>query len=204
MKNLSLVLNAVLLIAVAVLYFLHFSSGKKNAAPVKKSVPVVTSSNGTSVPMIAYVELDSLNERIVAIKSKRTELETEQKAIEAEWENGYRGLENQKNNFLKRGDAITQEEAAKMQESLLRQQEAIDRKKANLAQKLAEKSIKSMEHIQDELKSFLEEYNKDKRFSYILTSGSSFDFMVYKDSTLDITEDVISGMNERMKVGGKP
>ncbi len=204
MKNLSLVLNAVLLIAVAVLYYLHFSSGKTKTVAEKRVTPVVTTSNGTPVPMIAYVELDSLNEHIVAIKSKRKELEAEQRAIETEWENGYRGLENQKNNFLKRGDAITQEEAAKMQESLMRQQETIDRKKATLSQKLTEKSFNSMDKIQNELKAFLEEYNKDKRFTYILTSGSSFDFMLYKDSTLNITEDVIEGMNERMKVDAKP
>ena len=203
MKNLSLALNAVLLIAVAVLYYLHFSSTKKPSAP-SKAVPVATTANGTKIPLIAYVELDSLNENIVAIKSKRKELEAEQRAIETEWENGYRGLENQKNNFLKRGDAITQEEAAKMQESLMRQQEAIDQKKANLTQKLTEKSFNSMEHIQKELKAFLEEYNKDKRFVYILTSGTGLDYMVYKDSSLDITEDVIAGMNEKMKAPAKP
>ena len=91
-----------------------------------------------------------------------------------------------------------------MQESLMRQQEAIDQKKANLTQKLTEKSFNSMEHIQKELKAFLEEYNKDKRFVYILTSGTGLDYMVYKDSSLDITEDVIAGMNEKMKAPAKP
>lgn len=204
MKNISLVLNAVLLIAVAILYYLHFSSEKKTTVAEKKAVPVVTTANGTVVPMIAYVELDSLNEHISAIKTKRKELEAEQKAIETEWENGYRGLENQKNNFLKRGDAITQEDAAKMQESLMRQQETIDRKKAGLTQKLTEKSISSMDKIQKELKAFVEEYNKDKRYSYILTAGSGYDFMLYKDSAMDITQDVIEGMNERMKATAKP
>ncbi len=197
MKNLSLALNAVLLIAVAVLYFLHFSDNKKAvAAPAK-----VVASTGNTVPQasIGYVDLDSLNENIVYIKTKRKELEGEQRSIENEWENGYRNLENQKNNFLKRGDAITQEEAERFQASLFQQQQQIDSKKQNATQRLSEKSFKFLEEIQKELKSFLEDYNKERNFTYILTTGTGLDYMVYKDSTLNITNDVIAGMNEIMK-----
>lgn len=198
MKNISLVLNAVLLVAVAVLYFLHFSSDKKTIATPAKVLPA----NGSSVPAqasIGYVDLDSLNENIVYIKTKRKELEGEQRAIETEWENGYRNLENQKNNFLKRGDAITQEEAERFQASLIQQQQQIDGKKQNATQRLSEKSFKFLEDIQKELKTFLEEYNKQRNFTYILTTGTGLDYMVYKDSSLNITNDVIAGMNEIMK-----
>ena len=197
MKNLSLVLNGVLLIAVAVLYYLHFSDNKKPA--VKTARTVSTTGLMPAQASIGYVDLDSLNENITYIKKKRKELEGEQRAIENEWENGYRGLENQKNNFLKRGDAITQEEAETFQASLIRQQQQIDSKKQAATQRLSEKSFKFLEEIQKELKDFLEVYNKERNFTYVLTTGTGLDYMVYKDSTLNITADVIAGMNEIMK-----
>lgn len=202
MKNISLALNVVLLLAVGYLYYAHFSGTKPAVAPKKAAVlSAAGSASASGKPLIAYVDLDSLNEKIHFIREKRKELETEQKAIENEWENGYRNLENQKNNFLKKGNAITQQEAEVFQESLLKQQQQIDGRKQASTQKLGERSYKFMDDMQKKLKEFLEEYNADKNFQFILTTGTGLDYLVYKDSTLNITDDVVNGMNEKMKAG---
>lgn len=199
MKNLSLVLNIVLLAAVAFLYAKVFSSSSKETTVTKT---IIKENNGdTSTKAgIAFVELDSLNEKISYIKDRRKELEAEQKAIENEWQNGYRGLENRKNEFLKRGKSITQQEAEQFQGELMQQQQQIDGKKQNSTQNLSEKSYKLMDDIQKKLKDFLNDYNRNKKYQYILTTGTGLDYMLYKDSTFNITDDVIKGMNEKMKI----
>ena len=199
MKNLSLVLNVVLVLAVGFLYYYDFSGKKASDVAAKiNSSHSSTDSNGHRPPL-AYVELDSLNENITYIKDRRKELEAEMKAIDAEQENGYRGLQAQKDNFLKRGAAITEEEAQIFQGKLYDQQQAIDQKKQNQSQKLNEKSFTIMEGIQNKLKEFLADYNRDKKFMYIFTTGTGLDYMVYKDSSLNITNDVIKGMNAKLK-----
>jgi outer membrane protein len=202
MRNFSLGLNIILVIAVAFLYY-HAFAGKKSA--VSKSSATIHKDGATTSekPLIAYVDLDSLNARIVFIKEKRKQLEAEQKAIETEWQAGYRGLENQKNNFLKKGNAITQQMAEEFQGQLIQQQQEIDSKKQNLSQRLSEKSYKFLDDIQKKLKTFLVDYNKEKDYKYILTTGTGLDYMVFKDSTLNITEDVIKGMNEKLKSDNK-
>lgn len=197
MKNLSLILNAILIAAVGFLFFKVYS-GDKSKTQIKVADKSANSASAAK-PMIAYVELDSLNEHIVYIKQKRQSLEAEQKAIESEWTSGMRGLEAQRDNFIKRGNSITQEEAEKFQAQLMQQQQTIEAKKQNSAQKLSEKSYKMMEDIQKNLKDYLSEYNKAKGYTYILTTGTGLDYMIFKDSTLDITADVIAGMNERLK-----
>ncbi len=197
MKNFSTILNIVLLAAVAFLYFHEFSGKKvKTASTVAAAGP---KSDGVASARIAYVELDSLNEKITFIKDKRKELEAEQRAIESEWENSYRGLEGQKNNFLKKGDAITQQMAEEFQGQLIAQQQRVDEKKQVLTQKLSEKSYRFMDDIQKKLKLFLVDYNKQKNYLYILTTGTGLDYMVYKDSSMNITEDVVNGMNDLLK-----
>jgi outer membrane protein len=202
MKNLSLVLNIVLLLAVGYLYYYDFSGKKTNAVAAKLSNYRASDSNNYRPPL-AYVELDSLNEKITFIKEKRKELEAEMKAIEQEQENGYRGLQAQKDNFLKRGAAITEEEAQVFQGKLIEQQQRIDTRKQELSQKLNEKSFGIMEGIQKKLKDFLSDYNKDKKYMYIFTTGTGLDYMVFKDSSLNITNDVIQGMNAKMKAEAK-
>jgi len=198
MKKITLVLNIVLLIAVAILYYLHFSCKSNSKHECKKNVSG-TALNNSHKPMIAYVDLDSMNERIGYIKKNRLALEQEQKSIESEWEASYRDLENQKNNFLKKSSSITQSQAESFQKILLDQQQRVDTKKQMLTQQLNEKSYKFLEDIQKQLKQYLEEYNQDKGYSFILTVGNGLDYMVYKDSSLNITNDVVEGMNEKLK-----
>jgi outer membrane protein len=202
MKNLSLVLNVVLLAAVGYLYYYDFS-GKKTQAVAAKLNSTMALETGGYRPPLAYVELDSLNEKITYIKERRRELEAELKAIEQEQENGYRGLQAQKDNFLKRGAAITEEEAQVFQGRLMDQQQKIDSRKQELSQKLNEKSFGIMEDIQKKLKDFLTEYNQDKKYMYIFTTGTGLDYMVFKDSSLNITNDVIKGMNAKIKAASK-
>ena len=198
MKNFSTILNVVLLAAVAFLYFHEFAGNKAKPTTTAATTSTQVGTKAATAP-IAYVELDSLNNKITFIKDKRKELEAEQRAIETEWESSYRDLENQKNNFIKKGSAITQQMAEEFQGQLLAQQQRVDEKKQSLTQKLSEKSYRFMDDIQKKLKVFLIDYNKAKNYLYILTTGTGLDYMVYKDSSLNITDDVVKGMNEILK-----
>jgi len=197
MKNLSITLNIILLVAVGILYYLHFSGGKqKSKTPLIKTTILNDSSAGHS--LIAYIELDSMYNQISYISTKRKELDAEQRGIETEWQNGYRGLENKKNEFLKKGAAITDAMAQEFQGDLMQQKDRIDSRKEQLTEKLSEKQYRFMDDIQKKLKDFLASYNEQRQFSYIFTTGTGLEYMAYKDSALNITADVINGMNEKL------
>ena len=203
MKNFSLALNIVLLAAVGFLYVKIFSgnkiTGASSAAHLKDTSLLAATLNENA---IAFVELDSLYEKISMIKTRRIDLEKEQKAIEADWKNGMTGLQSKANEFQKKGSAITQQEAEKFQGMLQQEQQQIEAKKQGQTQNLSEKSYKFMDDIQTKLKEFLAEYNKDKKYQYILTTGTGMDYMLYKDQSLNVTNDVIKGMNIKLN-GGK-
>ncbi|MFT3679641.1 MAG: OmpH family outer membrane protein [Ferruginibacter sp.] len=199
MKQFSSILNIVLLLAVGYLYYAHFSHGKKEKPGGYTSSKHVDSCLGT--PVIAYVDLDSLNNNVNYIKQRRKELEQEQNVIAGEYQNAYKELEQEKNNFIKRGNSITQQEADEFQAKLIQRQQQIEAARQSRGQELAQKSAKAMEEMQTNLKSFLNEYNKDKKYSYILATGTGLDYLFFKDSTKNITADVVKGLNERNKKG---
>ena len=203
MKNLSLVLNIVLLAAVGYLYYYDFSGKKTKEVAEKISHSYMPADSNGRRPALAYVDLDSLNENITYIKVRRKELDAEMKAIETEQENAYKGLQAQNDNFMKKGATIKEEEAVAFQNKLMEQKQQIDARKQMLSQKLNEKSFGIMEDIKKQLKDFLAEYNKERNFMYIFTTGTGLDYMVYKDSSLNITDDVIKGMNAKMKAASK-
>ena len=200
MKQFSVVLNLVLFFAVAFLYFLHFK-GNKNVSSntiVTHKVPHDTISGSTKIVM-AYVELDSLNSNVTYIKHRKKELEAEQKVIASEYENSYHELTAARDNFLKKGNAITQQEAEAFQQKLGIKQQEIEQTKQQKGQKLAEKGARVMEDMQNKLKSFMNDYNKEKKYTLIFTTGTGFDYLLYKDSTLNITSDIVKGLNIKMK-----
>jgi len=200
MKQFSTILNIVLLLAVGYLYFLHFSTDKKSKFVGNTVSKHVDSCLGE--PIIAYVDLDSLNNNVNFIKQRKKELEVEQNSIANEYENAYRDMENQKNTFLKKGNAITQQEAEEFQAKLMQRQQQIESTKQSKAQNLAQKGAKIMEDLQAKMKEFLSEYNKDKKYTYILATGTGLDYLFYKDSTRNITPDVVKGLNEKMNKKG--
>lgn len=200
MKQFSLILNLVLLLAVGYLFYHTFSGKKSGKGNDKGSVSSSSKDTNCSRSPIAYVELDSMYEKITYVRDRRKELEAEQKAIESEWENGMRNLEAEKNKFIKeKGNTASQDDVIKFQNYLAQQQQQIEGKKQAMGQKLSEKNFSFMDEVQKALKDFLNEYNQEKKYMYILTSGTGLDYMVYRDPSLNITDDVIKGMNEKMK-----
>jgi outer membrane protein len=198
MKKAQVVLNVILVVLIAVLFFLYFSGRRKECMATANCSVTKDSMGGAKHPTIAYFELDSLNNQVTFIGDKKKELDAEQKGIESDYENSYRQLEAEKNNFLKRGSAITQPEAEAFQEKLVQQQQQVEADKQSRSQKLAEKGAKIMEDVQSKLKDFLDDYNKDKRYTYIFATGTGLDYMFYKDSTLNITNDIVKGLNDKM------
>lgn len=197
MKQFSLILNILLLAAVGFLYYLHFSGTKKTAAAVVASSPAKDSC--AVGHLIAFVELDSLYDNVEYIKQKQKELENEQEQLARQYQGAYQQLENEKNTFLKKGNAITQQEAEEFQASLYQKQQKIEADKQAQAQSMAASRNKTMEDIQGRLKSFLNDYNSDKRYSYIFATGAGLDNILVKDSAHNITADVIKGLTKEFQ-----
>ena len=70
MKNLSLVLNIILLLAVAYLFYYDFSGKKTSEVAAKINSSYKPGDSNSFRPPLAYVELDSLNEKITFIKER--------------------------------------------------------------------------------------------------------------------------------------
>jgi outer membrane protein len=202
MKNLPIVLNIVVIAALGYLYYYNFSGNKAGKTAPNSANMVKPGEAGLNQPRIAYVELDSLNENIVYFKQKRKELEQQQKGIEAEITNDYKALEAKQNNFIQKNPNASPEDIQNIRVQLAQGQQDIETKKQTQTQMLNQKSFELMESIQKKLKEFLEAYNKEKKYQYILTTGGGMDYIILKDSTLDITKDVIKGMNEKLKPTG--
>ncbi len=189
MKNLSVILNVVLLIAVAVLYVLHFSSKSGDEA-------VSTTTTGAVLPVnIAYINSDTLLKNYDYFKVASKELEAKSVDLQAEYENRARGLQTEIASFQQNAQNMTMAQARAVEENLVKKQENLLRYQQTLTQSLQQDEAKVNNELYEKVSDFLSEYGKSHDFQLVLTyqKGSG---VLYANDSLNITSAVLSGLNE--------
>lgn len=199
MKKISVVLYAVLFLAVGVLYFLHFSGKSGN----KKS-NVVGSVVESSAKGIAFVNIDSVIFKFEMFSDRRADLLTKQKNAEAELNS--KGGQYQKNandyqDKVNKG-LITRATAAQIEQSLAQQQQELVTLRDNLQSNLMEEEQVMNRQILEYITSYLEANKSEYNYQYIF--GKSFGSVVlYGDGALDITQKVLDSINTKYKAEKK-
>ena len=191
MKNFTLGLNVVLLIAVGILFYWHFSALKTiSSAPVPSSA-----SQGTT--RIAYFEMDSVQSQFEYYKEIRN-------GLLAKDQNMSRELSQMENNFGKKyqdlqrtAQTLSQPELASRQQELVEMDKNLKSKRQMMEQELSEESTRKLQDIKKKIEDYLKDYNKQKGYSYIISNSA--DLIYYKDSANNITNDLIKGLNELYK-----
>ena len=215
MKNLSLVLNGVLAVAVAILYYFQFSPKEE----VRKNVVDAAAVDSVSSKLkIAYVNTDSLWDEYKLINDIQDELEKDRAKAERKVEQRTALLEKQLEqmaaelqakmaDFESKGRTMNETlRNMKMQELQSLQQNAqtfsleadqeITQLQQRLQNDLLDKELKGTKKVQDNIKAFLKEYNQDYDFTYVLAYSSDAGGILLGNPALDITKDVLAGLNE--------
>lgn len=195
MKNISLVLNAILFVLVGILFYFQFKDKNKNSVTQQ-----VIKADGKSikVPQIAYIDIDSLQTNYAFFKKGIKDLEVAQAAAETELNKKATAFQTEYQKFIERVQSqnITQEEGAAMEEKLAYKKQEIDMRSQQLEEQFAQKTQKFDEEFKQKVVDYLIKYNADGRYSYILPYVRSAINIMYVDKANNITDEVIKGMNE--------
>lgn len=192
MKNLSTILSILALAGVATLFFMKQDSGK----PTQGSATV----NTTATTQIAYVNIDTLESKYEYLKDQRKKFEARQEAMKGELERSAQQLQNDYAAAQRKAQAGTMTEAEQQSigKRLMQMEQSLKTREEALTVQLMKEQEEFNKTLQEQLDKVLAEYNKDKRYDYILSYTKNGTIM-YADKALDITEDVIKAMNEAAK-----
>ncbi len=195
MKNVNTLLNVICLVAIAVLFFLFFKSpnpAKTNS--VKKS----DSTNSTVAASIAYFEMDTIERHYNYIKDVQDQLKGRQAAISNDLNATKKSYMNRIQELQGKSATMSQQEGEAAQAEINQMQNELQQKEARLSQELQEQQFKLMQDINKKIEDYLRNYNKDKKFAYILSHSPGY-FIYFKDSSNNITDELVKGLNEGYK-----
>ena len=117
----------------------------------------------------------------MTLNQKAAALDKEQKEFQKKYEN---------NAF------ISPERAQQEYNRLMKMQQDLQVLQNNLSNQLATENQKNSLQLRDSINVFLKEYNKTKGYNLIL-SNTGFDNLLYADSSFNITQEIIDGLNAR-------
>ncbi len=199
MKNLTNVLLALLFLAVAALFVLHFT-GNKNTSKDKNAEGTANTVSGG----IAFVNIDTVVFKFNMYSDRREELLVKQKNAESElnskgtqYERGVKDYQDKVNKGL-----VTRATAAEMEQSLLQQQQELVNLRDQLQNNLLEEDQVMNRQVLEYITTFLQEHKGEYNYQYVL--GKSFGSpILYGDSAMDITQQVVDGLNAKYQTEKK-
>lgn len=189
MKNISLALNAVLLVAVGVLYYFQFSGTKSGNA---------AGSIGGSPSKIAYINSDSVLKYYEFTKVNVSKLEEKGKRMEQDLKNRAMSLQNEIENYQRTRNSLTIGQAQAIEEDLGKKQQNFQMYQQSAAQQIDEDQNKMSRELYEKVTMFLNKYGKDNGLQMVLKYNPSSDLLFVSDS-LDITKQVVEGLNAAFK-----
>ena len=193
MKNLSLIINGVLAIAIGVLFFLHFRDCKTSKSG---SATLPSSSPSASGGAIAYVDLDTLENYYNYYKDKKAELEKSQTSLESTLQSKADALQRDAYAFQQRAATMTQTEGEAAQAQLQQRQADLIKMRDDRSAQLQSDLNRLLGDVNSRMDSVLLDLNKDKKYTYILSYRKGGP-VLYKDNALDISKPVIEELNKR-------
>ena len=142
---------------------------------------------------MAYIDLDSLQSNYQYYKKIKGEYERKQLASNDEITNMQKRYQNRAMQLQQKGPTMNQQEHEAAMKEINQMQQDLQTKKQSLDNELFNYNSKMKEDILSRIQNFLKEYNKDGKYDYIFSYEPGF--MFYKDTSLNITNDVIAGLN---------
>ena len=226
--NMQNVVLGILAVAVVVLYILHFAGCNKNSqkeepaaaaeqteeavadstensveAPAEETADTdedVASNDGPADSPIAYVNVDTLLSKYELAKEMNAQLLKKQKAAQSQLEAKATQLQTDYANIQQKYQKalISESEAQAEAQKLQKQQAELQELDARLTKQMVDEQQKMNKQLLDKIQKFFKEYNKTKQYKAILSNASN-DNILYAESSLNITNDVIKKLNAEYK-----
>jgi outer membrane protein len=195
MKNISLIVNIVLAVAIGVLFVLFLSL--RGQVKELNSHPIASKTGDSK---IVYINIDSLYSKYDMYKDMKAMMEDKQKKMEGEMavkKNNYERSVMDYQDKAKKG-LLLRSEAEKIEQQLMGDQQNLMKIGESMQAQLADETRVQNNKLINTIVDYLKEYNKNGTYQFILSHlyGGN---LLYADGSLDITNDVVKGLNEKYK-----
>lgn len=203
MKNSSVIINIVLAVAVAVLYYLHFSCAS-SCATTDNTETVVDANNAESTPAeavkkgfanVGYINIDSLQDKYKFYEVLIQKLKAKQSKYEGEISGKMVAFEKKVKDFQQKAATMTQFEGQMKQQELAEEEQKLYKLREDFAGKFQEEEAKLNDEFQRTVQAYIQKHNKTTQYDIIIGASQLGNIVLDFKPEIDITQNVVDGLN---------
>ena len=189
MKQLKVILS----VAVAAIICACNATGNTTTQAASTTEAGATAAQGS----IVYIQLDSLINQYDMFNDLRSEWENKAQAIQDDLTKKGRSFESAAKDFqtkIEKG-LLTRSQAEEQQQRLAERQQNLQNLSQQKQYELAEEEAVMSRRVMDAVQTFLNKYNQEKGYAMIITTSAASNTVIVGNPALDITQDVLAGLN---------
>jgi len=181
--------------AVAIVSVMAACQNKETAPATTKKTDVPVDAN----EKIVYVNSDSLLSKYQYFKDLKVKMDTKASAAQKDMAAKGQAFQREAAQYQQQANSMPANERAATEERLGRKQQELQAYQQNAGAALQNEQAIEQEKLYDTVADYLKGYAKKKGYKMVLTFSKSNPTILFADESLDVTSEVIVGLNDSYK-----
>lgn len=166
---------------------------KGAAAKTPESVAVAATEK------IVYVNSDSLLTKYQYFKDLKVKMDAKSKTAQTDLTSKQQAFQREVTQYQQQANTLPADQRASTEERLARKQQELQAYTQNAGAALQNEQAAENEKLYDKVADYLKGYAKKKGYKMVLTYAKGNSAILFADESLDVTSEVIVGLNEAYK-----
>jgi outer membrane protein len=162
-----------------------------------------TTQPAAAVPTVVFVNSDSLVNNYDYYKTVKTKLLDLSQRAQAEITAKGQAFEKEVAAYRRTESSLNLAQRTASQKRLAKKQQDLEALNQNTSKQLQEVSAEQNTKLYDRIAAYLKTYTKQKGYKIVLTYSKTNPSMLYGDESLDVTKDVLVGLNDEYRKEAK-
>jgi outer membrane protein len=167
----------------------------KSAAPASSTAPAATTT-ADSHQTIVFINSDTLSTKYQAYKDMSNRLEVKGKAAQADVESKQQGFQREVAEYQKAQPTLSADQRQETEQRLQREQQSLQTYQQNASAQFQSETSTENGKLYNKVADFVKTYAKEKGYKLVLTYSKNNPNVLYGDTTLDVTADVVKQLND--------
>ncbi len=168
-------------------------------ASSKDSTAAKTTTTDAKEEKIVYINSDTLSEKYEYFKDIRSKLEAKVKKAQSDLQSKGQAFQREVADFQQKAATMSASERQATEEKLSRKQQELGRLDQNASASIQQDESTEFNNVYNTITEYLKKHAEDNGYTLVLTYSKSNPTVLYADSKLDITADVIDALNKEYK-----
>lgn len=188
-----LTLNIISLLAIGILFYLFFSKNE-NGTGSKTVISAANTASQRGHTPVAYFDMDSIEANFVLWKQVQADVVKREAGINDSINQMRMSFQNYYQRLQSQGASLTPRQKDSLGNVLAEMDMNIKNRAAELNQNYQTYYMSRQQEIVNKIKSYCNEFNKDKKYSYIIAKEPGLFY--YTDTLYNVTSELLKGLNE--------